>query len=601
MVVKPIVSYILFFILALTLCSSPPVIEPMKQIVSQTPEVISKDNKSSPSFKRLEGTNAYIELTNSKATTKFYDDYKTIEHEIILTPKNLADNSCFPGWIIEYDSNLITIEENSCQIKTNGELTNKECSITPTHDNVNKKLTIEYKFKLYNTDQAIIKWILKYTKSDREILYKADGIVIPLIKGSKFCDYTFIIPDAYTNLGLANNLLTKQSDTSDTIYIYHDECPTDSEGLNDIIRYTPKQSLWKATMGIYLEYSPNFTNKIGFKFPRYYIGGKLKNTYHRIFSTENDEYEENNIINENKQFQVEVPAENKNKVGALLYTAFTNKLSDNFEVDLPEDFYKIDKQQIDPDIKSKAEEIISEASDLPNYYKIGKFVKSYINYDISYVGKTLTIKEIYERKTGVCEHYTLLYNAMLNAINIPTLYISGWAFDKSQTSGNKDTLTHAWTAAFIDGKWKELDATWGLFEGVPAGHIFKNFNKDTFSYFYYETLDSNRISFYQDPVIQMVTDENDLKDPFITPEIEGDDDDKKSEVINEDNHGNNGDNNHGNNGDNNHGNNGDNNQGNNGDNNHGNNEDNDGDLNDKSSFAKSSIILLILSCLDFIL
>ena len=563
MVVKPIVSYILFFILALTLCSSPPVIEPMKQIVSQTPEVISKDNKSSPSFKRLEGTKAYIELTNSKATTKFYDDYKTIEHEITLTPKNLADNSCFPGWIIEYDSNLITIEENSCQIKTNGELTDKECSITPTHDNVNKKLTIEHKFKLYNTDQAIIKWILKYTKSDREILYKADGIVIPLIKGSKFCDYTFIIPDAYTNLGLANNLLTKQSDTSDTIYIYHDECPTDSEGLKDIIRYTPKQSLlWKATMGIYLEYSPNFTNKIGFTFPRYYIGGKLKNTYHRIFSTENDEYEENNIINENKQFQVEVPAENKNKVGALLYTAFTNKLSDNFEVDLPEDFYKIDKQQIDPDIKSKAEEIISEASDLPNYYKIGKFVKSYINYDISYVGKTLTIKEIYERKTGVCEHYTLLYNAMLNAIDIPTLYISGWAFEKSQTSGNKDTLTHAWTAAFIDGKWKELDATWGLFEGVPAGHIFKNFNQDTFSCFYYEKLDSNRISFYQDPVIQMVTDENDLKGPFIIPEIEGDDDDKKSEVSN---------------------------------------GDNDGDLNDNSSFAKSSIILFILSCLNFIL
>jgi len=559
MVVKPIVSYILFFILALTLCSSPPVIEPMKQIVSQTPEVIFKDNKSSPSFKRLEGTKAYIELTNSKATTKFYDDYKTIEHEITLTPKNLAHNSYFPGWSITYDSNLITIEENSCQIKTNGELTDKECSITPTHDNVNKKLTIEHKFKLYNTDQAIIKWILKYTKSDREILYKADGIVIPLIKGSKFCDYTFIIPDAYTNLGLANNLLTKQSDTSDTIYIYHDECPTDSEGLKDIIRYTPKQSLlWKATMGIYLEYSPNFTNKIGFTFPRYYIGGKLKNTYHRIFSTENDEYEENNIINENKQFQVEVPAENKNKVGALLYTAFTNKLSDNFEVDLPEDFYKIDKQQIDPDIKSKAEEIISEASDLPNYYKIGKFVKSHINYDISYVGKNLTIKEIYERKTGVCEHYTLLYNAMLNAIDIPTLYISGWAFEKSQTSGNKDTLTHAWTAAFIDGKWKELDATWGLFEGVPAGHIFKNFNQDTFSCFYYEKLDSNRISFYQDPVIQMVTDENDLKGPFITPEIEGDDDDKKS-------------------------------------------GDNDGDLNDNSSFAKSSIILFILSCLNFIL
>jgi len=86
--------------------------------------------------------------------------------------------------------------------------------------------------------------------------------------------------------------------------------------------------------------------------------------------------------------------------------------------------------------------------------------------------------------------YTLLYNAMLNTIGIKTLFVSGWAFNGEQTSGDKDTIGHAWTLALIDGKWKELDSTWGLLEGVPAGHFFKNFNQDKYSFNFY-TPDAN--------------------------------------------------------------------------------------------------------------
>ena len=48
--------------------------------------------------------------------------------------------------------------------------------------------------------------------------------------------------------------------------------------------------------------------------------------------------------------------------------------------------------------------------------------------------------------------------------------------DGEETSSNEDSTTHAWTAALIKGKWIELDPTWGLFEGVPASYIMKNFN-----------------------------------------------------------------------------------------------------------------------------
>ena len=63
---------------------------------------------------------------------------------------------------------------------------------------------------------------------------------------------------------------------------------------------------------------------------------------------------------------------------------------------------------------------------------------------------------------------------MLNSVGIKTFYITGWAFSKDQISGDNDNTRHTWTAALINGRWIELDATWGLFEGIPAGHIIKN-------------------------------------------------------------------------------------------------------------------------------
>ena len=84
----------------------------------------------------------------------------------------------------------------------------------------------------------------------------------------------------------------------------------------------------------------------------------------------------------------------------------------------PEGRYEIDLLAVDQTVIDKAKEIINgeDYPDKLNYYKIGKFVYSHIIYDSLYVGKNLTVKEIYDGKKGVCEHYILLYNAMLNAI-----------------------------------------------------------------------------------------------------------------------------------------------------------------------------------------
>ena len=102
---------------------------------------------------------------------------------------------------------------------------------------------------------------------------------------------------------------------------------------------------------------------------------------------------------------------------------------------------------------------------------------------------------------------------MLNAVNISTLTIVGWAFKKDETSGYNSTFNHTWTAALIDGRWIELDATWDLFEGVTAGHIIKSFFSDQVYYSFSEKEGINPLC-EQNSKIEMITNISELEDPF---------------------------------------------------------------------------------------
>ena len=495
-----IAFYILFSILSLSICTPPPFIEQMEQIKSGISNIYYEENKFPFLPQTYANSESILELSNSNVTITFSEDYKIIEHELTLTAKNLPEYQYYNSWSFSTNLEGLTVEENFCQILENGKPSERECNATQTPDIEKERMKLSYSMKLYNNEQMRITYRFKKTKS-KEILYKKESIVVPLISGSVYCDYKFIIPNGYISLGLSDNLLTKQSDT---LYTYKRNCPKDGENGNDVIRYSPETALWKADTGVYLEYPSRFTNNVKFTFPRYYRGGKLRNTLFKINSTQGQTFKEENHINKDQKLEIEMPAASYDKVGVELHTGFSNKLSDDFNVYLPESYYDINITQIDEKIKTKTKEIISEPSDKPDYYKIGKFVNSYLTYDSSYTGKRLTVNEIYQGRKGVCEHYTLLYNAMLNIIGIKTLYASGWAFDGVETSGNQSTVTHAWSVALIDGKWKELDATWGLFEGVPAGHVFKNFFYDTYSYTWYEVKKPDT-NFYKIPLIEMVT------------------------------------------------------------------------------------------------
>ena len=132
--------------------------------------------------------------------------------------------------------------------------------------------------------------------------------------------------------------------------------------------------------------------------------------------------------------------------------------------------------------------ISSDKSNFPNHKKIGKWVHNHIKYNLQLTGQKFTAMEIYKNKQGVCEHYTKLYNTLLNAYGIKALKVSGYAKDiteyntkvkkknnEENQSGNP-TERHAWTLAKIDGEWVPLDATWDLFDKcVPITHVFENY------------------------------------------------------------------------------------------------------------------------------
>jgi len=493
---KKIFIYFLFS-LVLTICAPPPLLPEITHINAEEKfKILTKDNNSSLSFRTLIENKPDIQKVNSTFTKIIHDeDNVSIEHTLIIAPINITpDDILGAAYTIEPKEISLDIIFNTCKVESKDKSSTKECKATQIiEDNFVKFI---YYYNISYDDKVIIHYKYNKKKNIKQILLIQDSITIPILKFTYFCDYKLIIPDGYINLGLKNNILKKESDK---IYSYIGECPNQK---SDIIRYSPEESLWKADIGLYLE---NFPKKkyVDFIFPRYYIGGKLENYDYTIISTENKVYNADDQIFEDLNLKIRVASVNEEKVGVNLHTTFSNKLTNDFNVYLPEKYYEIDLSKIDQVIIDKANEIINDDSDFPNYIKIGKFVNSIISYDENMFGKNLTLREIYYGKKGVCKHKTLLYNAMLNSIGIKTLYIVGYAFQNNQTYGDNSTTGHAWTAALIDGKWKELDATWGLFEGISAGHIFKNFIEDIIHY-------PHGSSLYQNIFIQMISDDNEI-------------------------------------------------------------------------------------------
>jgi hypothetical protein len=102
--------------------------------------------------------------------------------------------------------------------------------------------------------------------------------------------------------------------------------------------------------------------------------------------------------------------------------------------------------------------------DVPNMYE-----PNYL--DSPQVKITNTLKS----RKGVCIHYAEVFNDIANKVGVKTYIIGGY----TKQLGAMATISHAWCASQIDGKWYLFDPTWG--SGYVEGQKFvKKFNNTYF-------------------------------------------------------------------------------------------------------------------------
>lgn len=130
-------------------------------------------------------------------------------------------------------------------------------------------------------------------------------------------------------------------------------------------------------------------------------------------------------------------------------------------------------------IDSDNEEIISLANQLAKgeddlfmvVYKIGRWVKENVHYDLSTLTENIAQKASWVLKTkqGVCDEITTLFIALLRAIGIPAKFVSGVAYTNI---GLRGFGPHGWAEVYFPHYgWIPFDITYGEFGFLDPTHI----------------------------------------------------------------------------------------------------------------------------------
>ena len=111
--------FLIYTILSLIISAPPPIQDKIYEIKVGMPNIISNKNNTHLSPKKsFESEHSYLQIQNSTAIINFKEDFKTIEHQLILIPKNLGENRCFSSWYFSISLERRAFEEisSSCKI-----------------------------------------------------------------------------------------------------------------------------------------------------------------------------------------------------------------------------------------------------------------------------------------------------------------------------------------------------------------------------------------------------------------------------------------------------------------------------------------------------
>ena len=374
----------------------------------------------------------------------------TLSSGLMLNTKYEVDLVRFNGKEVEYEK-----KESSIVIKNVG-IYNNQCG----------EVYLKYKY---------------YTNSEKHV-YRQESIITGNIKDS-YCNLNIEIPDKYACL--ATDSIYQKDPARINKFKYYGI--SKEEQLYEKVKISIKKGVWNIQKEIVLTGNANITS-CTFKINRLFKGGNLKEKSYELIK-DNAEFEDNKT-EDRYIYKYKDLNTNKIKIGWKLQAEnstsdYKYDRGDELIVKVPDE----DKQFF----KDLANKILKEdKSNEPNYKKIGKWVHNYITYNITYTGKVMTAREIYNTKIGVCEHFTKLYNTLLVSIGIDAVKVGGYALDRTEEDNKTmkvkeshiefskglllENERHAWSIAKINGVWIPLDATWNMLEGhVPLSHIFSNY------------------------------------------------------------------------------------------------------------------------------
>lgn len=95
----------------------------------------------------------------------------------------------------------------------------------------------------------------------------------------------------------------------------------------------------------------------------------------------------------------------------------------------------------------------NDMTTLEKIVAVHDYIAKTFTYDLNTTGSPYAVYTFMKEKHGVCMAYALLFEKMMEILDIPCYYVIG------QAEGESDA-GHAWNMVELDGQWYHIDVTW---------------------------------------------------------------------------------------------------------------------------------------------
>ena len=408
-----------------------------------------------------------------------YDDYNLHDIYYEIKAVGLNKNFCFTSCLHSFLNNK--------KINIQSFLVNDT-----KYNYIKRNNSIEFKIKLLNLQEAKIHIIYKEKEdlsklSKGEIklrkIFRNENYGLDNILSGQMSKYILIIKGDFEIVNFSNYFLIKnEKNVNDIEYVWGGRVP--EGGLKTNIMLSKKEASWSFNLSTKIRSDYHIKNTT-FLVPVEFIGGNNEIVNITPSSSNTKKINLNEI---ERQYVINYKNTKCKEVDFIIKGELINKCKGEWLVDLtdeqiekniPEDvvlcksqLYEIGKKIIEEfDKKNKKSDYI-----FVDFMKIGMWVHENIKYDLRYIEKTdYTAIDIYNKRRGVCHHFTKLSNALLYSLGYKVISVYGY-YCENDIKFNENS-SHSWSLIKINNKWYPFDSTWGIFSGkLPVIHVFGVFN-----------------------------------------------------------------------------------------------------------------------------